>query len=147
MVTENQQIGASLLVSFYNNVTILKQLAARQLNLLAPILYNYEKYKTQQKEVSLENLLTETDAAQLKVLSSEIRGTLQYVFYDYEAIHEELGESQEDFEKIKTLWEEMQFKPHLDQEKINELIRQYNKILAKEISREFFQTGSKMLVG
>lgn len=139
--TEEQNIGANIVYSFYNNVTILKQLAAQQLNLLTPVLSKYEKKEGEK----LENLITEQEGLALKNINDQIRGTLQYIFYDYEALASEFKETTLETENIKKTWEEIQYEPHLPREKVNELIREYNRVITKKISQGFFKTAEDVV--
>jgi hypothetical protein len=134
---DNRLIGANITYSFYNNVAYLKSLASQQLNILATI---NAKYKPQNE--NYESLLTQEEGLALKNLNDMIRATLQYIFYDYQALAQDFEETEEQIKKVGEAWAELQFKQHLEKKLLDQLISEYNRVIVKKVSKRFFKVAS-----
>jgi hypothetical protein len=134
---DNRLIGANITYSFYNNVAYLKSLASQQLNILATI---NAKYKPQNE--NYESLLTQEEGLTLKNLNDMIRATLQYIFYDYQALAQDFEETEEQIKKVGEAWAELQFKQHLEKKLLDQLISEYNRVIVKKVSKRFFKVAS-----
>ena len=137
---DKKVVGANLIFSFYNNVAVLKALAAQQLNILSSL---DAKYKTFVKDANEQGLLSQEEALQLKSVNDQIRGHLQIIFYDYRALADELKESPEQLEKISKLWNTIKFNQHLEKVDVDTLVNEYNRVLVKKVALKFFDVATE----
>lgn len=134
---ESTAVGANLIYSYSNNVSILKNLAAQQLNLLTQLNSKHNEKKNQ----PILEVITEEEAIRLKLVDDQLRGVLQLIFYDYDALAKEFQENDQDVQRVTEAWETVQYSPHIERKLVNALVKEYNRVIVKKVCRDFFKTA------